>query len=81
LKEKTRMVDKHYRSLTKAISWRVTGTIDTVLISYLITGQMRWALSIGLVELFTKVSLYYLHERLWNKITFGRKPLPGDFQI
>jgi uncharacterized membrane protein len=75
------MADKHYRSLAKAISWRITGTVDTVLISYLITGQIRWALSIGFVELFTKVALYYGHERLWNKISFGRKPLPGDFQI
>ena len=75
------MADKQYRSLTKAVSWRMTGTVDTVLISYLITGKIRWALSIGFVELFTKVALYYFHERLWNKISFGRKPLPGDFQI
>jgi uncharacterized membrane protein len=75
------MADKHYRSLAKAVSWRITGTVDTVLISYLITGKIRWALSIGFVELFTKVALYYFHERLWNKISFGRKPLPGDFQI
>ena len=75
------MADKHYRSLAKAVSWRITGTVDTVLISYLITGHIRWALSIGFVELFTKVALYYAHERLWNKISFGRKPLPGDFQI
>jgi len=74
-------VDKHYRSLTKAISWRLTGTFDTVVISFLITGHIRWALSIGFVELFTKVALYYMHERLWNKISFGRKPVPGDYQI
>jgi uncharacterized membrane protein len=75
------MADKHYRSLAKAVSWRITGTVDTVVISYLITGKVRYALSIGFVELFTKVALYYCHERLWNKISFGRKPLPGDFQI
>jgi uncharacterized membrane protein len=75
------MADKHYRSLVKAVSWRVTGTIDTIVISYLITGHLRWALSIGAVELFTKITLYYFHERLWDKITFGRKPLQGDFQI
>ncbi len=75
------IVDRHYRSLIKAVSWRVTGTFDTVVISYLITGRIRWALSIGFVELFTKVTLYYLHERLWNKLSFGRKPLPGDYQI
>ena len=75
------MADQHYRSLVKAISWRVTGTFDTVFISYLITGRIRLALSIGFVELFTKVALYYLHERVWNKIAFGRKRHPGDFQI
>lgn len=74
-------VDKHYRSLAKAISWRVAGTFDTVLISLLITGKIRWALSIGLVELFTKTTLYYLHERLWNRISFGRKPSREDYQI
>jgi uncharacterized membrane protein len=79
--QKTPMADKHYRSLVKAVSWRVTGTFDTVLISYLITGRIRLALSIGFVELFTKVSLYYMHERLWNKISFGRKPVPGDYEI
>lgn len=78
---KTLMVDNPYRSLTKAVSWRATGTFDTVLISYLITGQIRWALSIGFVELFTKVALYYLHERLWNKISFGQKSAPGDYEI
>jgi len=77
----TPAVDKHYRSLTKAISWRVTGTFDTVVISFLITGQIRWALSIGFVELFTKVALYYVHERIWNKLSFGRKPEPGDYEI
>ena len=74
-------VDRHYRSLAKAVSWRITGTLDTVVISFLITGQMRWALSIGFVELFTKVTLYYLHERLWNKFSFGRKQVPGDYEI
>jgi len=75
------MPDKHYRSLVKAVSWRATGTFDTILISYLVTGHIRWALSIGFVELFTKVGLYYPHERLWNKIRFGRKPVAGDYQI
>ena len=73
--------DKHYRSLVKAISWRVTGTIDTVLISWLITRQVKWALTIGFVELFTKVFLYYLHERVWNRLDFGRVKARDDFDI
>jgi uncharacterized membrane protein len=66
------MAEKHYRSLLKAVSWRVTGTLDTIIISFLITGQIKLAVSIGFIELFTKICLYYLHERLWNKISFGR---------
>jgi uncharacterized membrane protein len=78
---KTPTMDRHYRSIIKAISWRVTGTLDTVIISFLITGHIRLALSIGFVELFTKVTLYYLHERFWNKVSFGRKPVAGDYEI
>ena len=73
--------EKPYRSLVKAISWRVTGTIDTILISFLITGQAKWALTIGFVELFTKVFLYYVHERIWNRLSFGRIKGRQDFDI
>jgi len=66
------MADKHYRSLIKAVSWRLTGSMDTMIISFLITGKIKWALTISGVELFTKVGLYYLHERVWDKLKFGR---------
>ncbi len=70
--------DKSYRSFVKAVSWRMTGTLDTIIISFLITGKMKWAFSIGGVELFTKVALYYFHERVWNRIRFGRVEIPSD---
>jgi uncharacterized membrane protein len=73
--------ERHHRSLVKAISWRVTGTIDTILISFLITGQAKWALSIGFIELFTKILLYYVHERIWNRLSFGRVKGKEDFDI
>lgn len=66
------MADKHYRSIVKAFSWRATGTVDTILISFLVTGKVKLALSIGFIELFTKVGLYYVHERVWEKLSFGR---------
>ena len=66
------MADKHYRSLVKAVSWRLTGSVDTLIISFLITGKLRWALTISGVELFTKIGLYYVHERIWDKLSFGR---------
>jgi uncharacterized membrane protein len=76
------MMEKPYRSIVKAFSWRATGTLDTIVISYLITGHLRWALSIGVVELFTKMTLYYLHERIWDRSSFGRvKQPPEDYRI
>ena len=56
------------KSLVKAISWRIVGTLDTILISWILTGTLSLALSIGSIELFTKFFLYYAHERLWNII-------------
>ncbi len=76
------MSDKHYRSLAKAISWRFTGTMDTIIISWFITGKMTHAMSIGVVEVFTKMMLYYLHERLWNRIRLGQHHHDSnDYQI
>lgn len=74
--------DRHYRSIVKAFTWRATGTIDTIIVSYIVTRQLNLALSIGAVELFTKITLYYFHERLWERIPFGRAKKPEvDFEI
>jgi uncharacterized membrane protein len=73
--------EKHYRSIVKALSWRVTGTIDTMVIAFLITGHVKMAVSIGLVEVVTKVCLYYAHERVWNRISFGRLPENKSYEI
>lgn len=69
------MKEKRYRTLLKTISWRLTGTIDTFLISYLITGKIALALSISGVEVFTKMILYYFHERTWNKVKYGTEAI------
>ena len=71
------MADKHYRSIIKAISWRATGTLDTMIVSYFITRKLSLALGIAGVELFTKISLYYAHERVWDKLSFGRIKEPA----
>jgi len=62
----------HHRSLTKAISWRMTGSVDTFVISFILTGQIKVAGSIAGTELMTKIALYYLHERAWALIPWGR---------
>lgn len=66
------MTDTHQRSLTKAISWRVTGTLDTFVISWIITGQLALAGTIAVTEIVTKIFLYWMHERIWNKIKWGK---------
>lgn len=75
------LVEKQYRSLLKAVSWRATGTLDTILISFLVTGKIKLAVSIGCVELFTKIALFYVHERMWAKIPLGRVQPPEDYTI
>ncbi len=76
------MHEKPYRSIVKTISWRTLGTLDTIVISYFVTGNLGMAASIGSIELVTKMVLYYFHERAWNKINLGRvKPAENDYQI
>ncbi len=70
------MADKHYRSLIKGVSWRITGSIDTLIISFFVTRKLSWALSIMSVEFFTKILLYYFHERVWERLSFGRVKQP-----
>lgn len=61
------------RSVVKTISWRIIGTLDTILISWLVTGTLKVAISIGSIELITKIILYFLHERVWNNIKWDIK--------
>lgn len=65
-------MEKHTRSVAKAISWRVTGTVDTFVISFLLSGSVKLAGGIASVEVMTKMVLYYLHERAWSRISWGR---------
>jgi uncharacterized membrane protein len=74
-----RVKDSHWRSVAKAFSWRITGTIDTVIISWLITRQLHMAFAIGSIELFTKMILYYFHERIWDRVKVGR--VLTDYEI
>lgn len=78
----TKMVDKRSRSIAKTISWRTLGTIDTIIISWIVIGNLNFAVTIGGVELFTKMVLYFFHERAWNRSNFGRvKETPIDYEI
>ena len=59
------------RHVAKTVSWRVVGTVDTMLLAWIITGNPLTGLKIGLAEVVTKMILYYLHERTWYRLDFG----------
>ncbi len=65
--------EQHRRSLAKAISWRITGTLDTFILGLIVTRSMKFAGSIAVAELMTKIALFYIHERVWGRIRWGRR--------
>lgn len=69
---RARSTDDQKVSLMKTVSWRIVGTIDTIIISYFFTGKLTVALGIGGFEVLSKMVLYYLHERAWIRIVKRR---------
>jgi uncharacterized membrane protein len=65
--------EAHRRSFVKAVSWRMTGTLDTFIISLIVTDKAAIAGSIAATELLTKIALYYGHERAWAAVQWGRR--------
>jgi len=65
------------RSILKAISWRTWATITTAVIVFIFTGEFALAITVGLFEVIAKMGLYFFHERLWQKIRFGKKEIPS----
>ncbi len=67
--------ESHLRSLLKGLSWRVLATLTTVLVAYFVLRErenaVREALSIGAIEFFAKLGIYYAHERVWQRIPIG----------
>jgi uncharacterized membrane protein len=66
-------MESHLRSLIKAISWRLFATMTTMIITLLITHQLTLALYVGFFEFFSKIFLFYIHERIWGWIPLGIK--------
>lgn len=62
------------RHIAKSLSWRIIGTLDTIILSWIITGNLKIGIAIGGVEIISKMILYYLHERAWYRFSkFGLK--------
>jgi len=70
--EEDKTSEKPMRSVAKALSWRFIGTLDTLLVSYVLTGEIGLATSIASIDFITKLVLYFFHERVWNHIKWGK---------
>ena len=69
-------IENRKKHIFKTISWRIIGTLDTLLLSWLITGQLKLGLLLSGFEIITKMALYYMHERVWFASNWGIiKPL------
>jgi uncharacterized membrane protein len=66
------MNESNIRSIAKTISWRITGSGATFLISYIVSGNIEIAGTIAMTQLMINTMLYYIHERLWNKISWQK---------
>ena len=66
------MNESNIRSIAKTISWRITGSGATFLISYIVSGNIEFAGTIAMTQLMINTILYYIHERLWNKISWQK---------
>lgn len=65
------------RSILKAFSWRTWATITTAVIVFIFTGEFALAITVGFLEVFAKMALYFFHERMWQKISYGKKEIPS----
>lgn len=67
------MKEEKKRSVAKSVTWRICATLTTVILVYLFTGEIAIAFSLGFVEIFIKMAVYYFHERAWDNIGWARK--------
>lgn len=65
--------DKPVKSIVKAISWRIIASITTVVLVWIFTGSLTISLSVGILEASLKILFFYMHERVWNKIRWGKE--------
>ncbi len=75
-----RTMETQSRSLAKAISYRVVGSTSTALIVFIFSGNLTWSVGAGALDGIVKVALYFVHERLWARIDYGR-PKPPEYEI
>ncbi|MHC4061521.1 MAG: DUF2061 domain-containing protein [Planctomycetota bacterium] len=73
-------MESHCRSIAKAVTWRMGGTVVTFAVAWILTGNLSLSAGIGLLDTVIKVGAFYAHERMWNRVSFG-KQRPPEYQI
>ena len=73
-------METHLRSIAKAVSWRIGGTVVTFIIALLVSGKIDIAVKVGLLDTLVKIGAFYFHERIWHRIGFGKIKSP-DYEI
>jgi uncharacterized membrane protein len=73
-------LDTPKRSIAKSISWRILAGIITACVALFMTGQLAFAAKIGLADTTVKLLIYFVHERIWNRINYGRVTTP-DYEV
>jgi uncharacterized membrane protein len=66
-------MERNVRSMAKAISWRIVATCTTIILVLILTGNLVISTGVGALELLSKIVIYYIHERIWNRLNFGRE--------
>ena len=74
------MMESHFRSIAKAITWRAGGTVVTFAVVWILTRKLELAAQIGVLDMAVKIGAFYAHERIWNRLNFGKKK-PPEYQI
>ncbi|MBU1975873.1 MAG: DUF2061 domain-containing protein [Nanoarchaeota archaeon] len=73
------MEEKHTRSIVKTISWRIIATATTIALVFMFTGSHELSLTVGALEVISKLIFYYAHERVWSKVNWGvQKAVPEE---
>lgn len=72
-------MESHLRSIIKAVTYRFGGLVVTALVTFIITRRLELAASVAVADTLAKIGVFYLHERMWLRIGFGRRP--PDYEI
>ncbi|MFH1479394.1 MAG: DUF2061 domain-containing protein [Candidatus Omnitrophota bacterium] len=74
-------MEQHKRTICKTVTWRGLGACFTIALVYLYSGSIKESFAVGFLVELVKMGLYYMHERIWNRSSFGRPKQQPEYQI